>query len=169
MEDSSEDESAIFITQSQRSENAAAVEGNYALTFWGFRKPITSVECEKFEESWVSDSSRRKWAWVLKVFDQWMVERNKAVNEMSYSGEPLINENLDEMSEEQLDFVLARFIAEVRKEDGQEYPGKTLYEMISSIQTFLRVKCKRNNLTNVERCPVELYNKIRISRAERNQ
>ena len=35
MEDSSEDESAIFITQSQRSENAAAVEGNYALTFWG--------------------------------------------------------------------------------------------------------------------------------------
>ena len=48
------------------------------------------------------------------------------------------------MSDEQLDFVLARFIAEVRKEDGQEYPGKTLYEMIGSIQTFLRVKWKRN-------------------------
>ena len=109
-----------------------------------FRKPITSVECEKFEESWVSDSSRRKWAWVLKVFDQWMVERNEAVNKISYSGEPLINENLDEISDEQLDFVLARFISEVRKEDGQEYPGKTLYEMMSSIQTFLRVKCKRN-------------------------
>ena len=67
-----------------------------------FRKPITSVECEKFEESWVSDSSRRKWAWVLKVFDQWMVERNDAVNKISYSSEPLINENLDEMSDEQL-------------------------------------------------------------------
>ena len=40
-------------------------------------------------------------------------------------------------------FVLARFIAEVR-EDGQEYPGKTLYEVIGSIQMFLRVKCKRN-------------------------
>ena len=47
------------------------------------------------------------------------------------------------MSDEQLDFVLARFIAEVRKEDG-EYPGKTLYEMKGSIQTFLRVKCKQN-------------------------
>ena len=35
MEDSSEDESAIFITQSQRSENAAAVEGINALTFGG--------------------------------------------------------------------------------------------------------------------------------------
>ena len=43
-----------------------------------------------------------------------------------------------------MDFILARFIAEIRKEDGQEYPGKTLHEMMSSIQTFLRVKFKRN-------------------------
>ena len=67
--------------------------------------------------------------------DQISVERNGAVLKLSYNGEPLINENLDKMSDEQLDFVLARFIAEVRKEDGQEYPGKTLYEMIDSIQT----------------------------------
>lgn len=73
-----------------------------------------------------------------------MIERNEAANQMSYSGEPFINENLDKMSDKQLDFVLARFIAEVREEDGQEYPEKTLYEMISSIQTFSRVKCKRN-------------------------
>ena len=39
---------------------------------------------------------------------------------------------------------MARFISEVRREDGQEYPGKILYEMIGSIQTFLRVQCKRN-------------------------
>ena len=67
--------------------------------------------------------------------DQISVERNEAVLKLSYNGEPLINKNLDKMSDEQLDFVLARFIAEVRKEDGQEYPGKTLYEMIDSIQT----------------------------------
>ena len=63
---------------------------------------------------------------------------------MSYSGKPLIKENLDEMSDEQLDFALARFISEVRREDGEEYPGKTLYKMLGSIQTFLQVKCKRN-------------------------
>lgn len=33
---------------------------------------------------------------------------------------------------------------EVRKEDGQEYPGKISYEIIGSIQMFLHVKCKRN-------------------------
>ena len=67
--------------------------------------------------------------------DQISVERNEAGLKLSYNGEPLVNENLDEMSDEQLDFVLARFIAEVRKEDRQEYPEKTLYEMIGSIQT----------------------------------
>ena len=81
---------------------------------------------------------------MLKVFDQWRVERNEAVLKLSYNGEPSINENLDEMSDEQLDFVLAQFIAKVNKEDGQEYPGKTLYEMTGSIQMFLCVKCKRN-------------------------
>ena len=45
------------------------------------------------------------------------------------------------MSGEQLDYALTRFI---RREDGEEYPGKTLYEMLGSTQAFLRVKCKRN-------------------------
>ena len=33
-----------------------------------------------FEESWVLDASRRKWTWVVKVFDQLRDERNEAVN-----------------------------------------------------------------------------------------
>lgn len=47
------------------------------------------------------NASRRKWARMEKVFDQWRVERNEAVVELSYSGEPLIGENLNEMSDEQ--------------------------------------------------------------------
>ena len=81
---------------------------------------------EKFDKSWVSDASRRKWAWVLKVFAEWKKPRNKAVLKEDYSGEPVIQEDIDEMSDEMLDFTLARFLAEVRKEDGQEYPGKTI-------------------------------------------
>ena len=60
------------------------------------------------------------------------------------SGEPVIQEDIDEMSDEILDFTLARFVAEVRKEDGQEYPGKTIYEILSSIQMYLRVQYNRN-------------------------
>ena len=80
------------------------------------RKPITAFECEKFDKSWVSDANRRKWAWVLKVFEEWKKQRNEAVCES------VIQEDIDEISDE-----MARFAAEVRKEYGQEYPGKTLY------------------------------------------
>ena len=38
------------------------------------------------------------------------------------------------MSNEDLDEVLGKFVAEVRKEGEKEYPGKTLYEMICCIQ-----------------------------------
>ena len=62
----------------------------------------------------------------MKVFEKWKKQRNKAVLKEDYSGEPVIQEDIDEMSDEMLDFTLARFVAKVRKEDGQEYPGKTL-------------------------------------------
>ena len=99
-----------------------------------------------FEKSWTSEASRKKWRWVLRTFEEWRATRNHAVslNNDSYRDEPLINASLDKMSDDQLDFFLARFIAEVRKTDGAEYPGRTIYEMISSIQASLRVECKHN-------------------------
>ena len=36
------------------------------------------------------------------------------------SGEPVLNQRIDEMSDEDLDFFLGRFVAQVRKEDRQE-------------------------------------------------
>ena len=58
------------------------------------------------------------------------------------SGKPVLNQHIDEMSDEDLDFFLSKFVAEVRKEDGQEYPGKTIYEMICSLQCYLRFQRK---------------------------
>ena len=72
----------------------------------------------------VSDARHRKWAWVSKVLEERKKQRYEAVLEEDYSSESVIQEDIDEMSDEMLDFTLARFVAEVRKEDGQEYPGK---------------------------------------------
>ena len=48
------------------------------------------------------------------------------------------------MSDDQLDFFFARFVADVRETDDAEYPGRTIYEMISSIQAYLHVEYQRN-------------------------
>ena len=56
----------------------------------------------------------------------------------------MMNARLEEMSDDQLDVFLPRSVAEVRKVAGKEYPGKTIYKMLSSIQTYLREEYKRN-------------------------
>ena len=49
----------------------------------------------------------------------------------------MLNQRIDDMSNEDLEFFLARLMVEVRKEGGQEYPCKTIYEMICSLQCYL--------------------------------
>ena len=48
----------------------------------------------------------------------------------------MYNEALSSMSNEDLEEVLGKFVAEVRKEGQKKYPGKTLYEMICCIQAY---------------------------------
>ena len=72
----------------------------------------------------------------MKIVEEWKKQRNEAVLKEDYSGEPVIQEDIDEMFDEMLDFILARFVAELRKEDCQEYPGKNLHEILSSIQVY---------------------------------
>ena len=52
--------------------------------------------------------------------------------------QPILND-IPKLTKENLEFALCRFVCEVRKskEDG-EYPGRTLYQMISAIQNHLR-------------------------------
>ena len=82
-----------------------------------FRAPISSDGYRRFEASWVSDASQRKWNWVPKIFQEWRETRNEAVLKVEKSGEPVLNQRIDEMSDEDLDSFLARFVAEVRKMD----------------------------------------------------
>ena len=66
-----------------------------------FRAPISSDEC-----SWVSDASRRKLNWVLNVFEEWRETRNEAVLKVEHSGKPVLNQRIDELSDEDLGFFL---------------------------------------------------------------
>ncbi|XP_068674064.1 uncharacterized protein [Montipora foliosa] len=79
---SDEDERAIFITQQhgilntgEDSSRAGGLEDEDER----FRKPVTTTELEEFGRSWSSDNSRRKWCWVLRVFEDWRKARNKLV------------------------------------------------------------------------------------------
>ena len=92
---------------------------------------VHGVGAEEFGRSSAADNSWRKWCWVLRVVEDWRKARNEAVLREPCLGQPVYHEPLSSMSDEELDDVLGKFVAEVRKEGQEEYPEKTLYEMIS--------------------------------------
>ncbi|CAH3170572.1 unnamed protein product [Porites evermanni] len=107
--DYSEDE-ALFITQSSMNNDISA-----EIEEQRFRTPITASGCEKFDKSWVSDASHRKWARVLKVFEEWKKQRNEAVLKQDYSGEPVVEEDIDEMSDELLALIALKMLFRINK------------------------------------------------------
>ena len=48
--------------------------------------------------------------------------------------------SLDEASLEELDNVLPRFIDEVKRKDGGQYPPSTLYQLMCALQRYLRTR-----------------------------
>ena len=80
---------------------------------------------------------------MVKVFEEWSCARNEAVLKHIYSGEPQINENIEEMSEEQLlDPYKKRFFIIVHYFNGLQQKEITIYKKsnIKTALTYLNVK-----------------------------
>ena len=85
-----------------------------------------------------------KMMWGVRAFNEWRTNRlNDIVNFDNKIFEANLND-IANLSKENLEYALCRFIPEVRKlKTGDDYPGKTLYEMIVSIQKFVNLNGKK--------------------------
>ena len=75
--------------------------------------------------------------WAVRAHNEW--RRNKLDDVVNFDVkvfEADIN-NCKILTKESLAYALCRFIPEVAKLDGSDYPGKMLYEMVTSIQKHL--------------------------------
>lgn len=80
-------------------------------------------------------TTNKKLKWAVSLFNKWKLARAKA----SFSHKsitPIVGE-LEHMSNEQLNYALSRFIQEIKKQNGNPYPGKTLKECVLAIQMYL--------------------------------
>ena len=83
-----------------------------------------------------SDETRKKIDWVVRMYRDWRVYRNGL-------GLHYIVCDVDDMStvtQESLNFALCRFVVEVKKVDGSEFPAKTLYDIIICVQFHLELQ-----------------------------
>ena len=75
--------------------------------------------------------------WAVRLFRDWREHRNaRALSDPSQNISP-IQPQLEEMTKDELNFCLSRFLCEVNAKDGKEYQGDTLKTALMSIQLHL--------------------------------
>ena len=92
---------------------------------------------EELSKRKFAQASQRKMNWVLGLYNQWCVYRIEAIN----CKEAIIHTDLhfpENLTSEKF-FVVAmiRFILEICKLNGEEYPPRTIYQIMICIQIHL--------------------------------
>ncbi len=87
-----------------------------------FKPPVSSEELEQFENDLVSDGSRKKWEWALKMYTDWAIHRNNLTRHF-YSDPPILKE-LEDMTDSELDYNLSRFVSETRSAMARNFLAK---------------------------------------------
>ena len=81
-----------------------------------------------------SDETMKKVSWVRNMYNDWRIFRN---SQPTLQDVKCDLEKLGDFSKEDLCYDLCRFITEVKKLDGSDFPSRTLYDIIICVQFWL--------------------------------
>ena len=101
-------------------------------------KSISNSELKSLKTNVMKKRSYNKMLWGVRAYQDWRIAKisNPATYDILIDEANL--ENLKELRKDVFIYAISRFIPEVVKvKDGTDYPGKTLYEMVVSIQRYL--------------------------------
>ena len=74
---------------------------------------------------------------VVKAFREWRSNRMSDVNLFDVRIYESDIDRVELLEKDSFEYAVCCFLAEVHKVDGTEYPGKTLYHLVVSIQKYL--------------------------------
>ena len=102
-----------------------------------FDKPIILQYLILFNFFSYSNNMRKKYLWSHKIYRDWRFACNRCA-----LGDPSLRHIADimELDNEELNFALSRFILEIRKKSGANYPAETLYEIVVCLQLHMAMK-----------------------------
>lgn len=84
-----------------------------------------------------ADATMTKMRSVVRLFRDWQAHRSRTAVEKPDLNMSPINVQLEAMTGDELNYAIARFVVEVKKENGDEYPGETLRGMVVMLQLYL--------------------------------
>ncbi|XP_055956187.1 zinc finger MYM-type protein 2-like [Patella vulgata] len=94
-----------------------------------FQTPVSQVEIDTLIHSQTNANTRKNTKWSLNIFNEWRKCRSKGDNDIP---------ELQDMTAEELDYWLQRFLVELRKMNGDEYSPKSVYYIICRLMRHLK-------------------------------
>ena len=100
-------------------------------------RSVSDDKMKKLKEETVTYRTLAKVRWAVKAYSDW---RKKFLGSAETFDSRIYDSDLarvDILEKDSFEFSMCKFIAEVKKVNGDEYPGKTLYHIVVSIQKHL--------------------------------
>ena len=95
-----------------------------------FARPKTNEEIDAEIEKRVPKRTKTDTKYCVNLWEQWRKSRQNQTDEQI--------DNIEALTNEKMDYWLTRFILEVRKKDGSEYPPNTLYHITAGLMRYVR-------------------------------
>ena len=99
-----------------------------------YHVPFDDGKIEEFTHKKFSPETNKKIKWVIKMYSEWREYRNSRDD---LENVPCDLRDRSTITPDSLIFGVSRFITEVKKLDGSDFPGKTLYDLVICIQFHL--------------------------------
>jgi hypothetical protein len=93
--------------------------------------PLKDEQILELAKGFVPTNTTKNTGWALRVYEEWKTERNNASNDKCP------DDLLTSPDVTKLNYWLSRFVAEVRKGNGDCYPPKTIHQLLAGVQRYL--------------------------------
>ncbi|CAG2235861.1 unnamed protein product [Mytilus edulis] len=90
---------------------------------------MTDNEIDTLIEDAENKNTKKTTKWAVNVYEDW---KNSKI------GSGLIIPNLKDLSVQDINSILGKFVVEVRKKNGEKYPAKTLYLLVTGLLRGMR-------------------------------
>ena len=132
-------EEQVLLMASQQYEEEVSSQSELAAPVDTPSKPATSrfgpsIDLDEMIKDAIPTKTRQQTKWCTDTWDAWHSHRTTVATTPQE-----IPSKLLDMDNEQLDYWLSRFLTEVRRQDGHEYYGDSLYNLLCGLQRHLRL------------------------------
>lgn len=101
-----------------------------------FVEPMADTDRDNYSKSRFAKKTEAKSKWAVRLFDEWRASRLELYADRHDIQK--VDGDLLTLDNKALDYALGAFVFEIRKENGDEYRGNTIYEIVVAIQHYLR-------------------------------